>query len=81
MENTDPKHILKGIIGITKATLGIDKTSECDYNRRRRICMECPHLNIKQTSNMTAKKVCGKCGCNIDLKAKINSEHCPIEKW
>ncbi len=78
MKNEDltPKQIVKGIMGIAKATMGIDKTLQELYIQRLKICNNCDFC-IKNENKIK----CGKCGCNLKLKAKINSEECPIGKW
>lgn len=40
--------------------------------RRRAICAACPHFVGNR---------CAKCGCNLNAKVMMSTEHCPIEKW
>lgn len=39
-------------------------------------CNKCKYL-----VNIEHKKICGLCGCFLDLKTTVLSEKCPIEKW
>lgn len=73
--------IIKGTVGITKATLGIDSTDIQLRNKRLNICNNCVHNITKKNILGNLIKECSECGCNINLKIKINSESCPINKW
>lgn len=44
------------------------------YEYRRQVCEGCPHY--KDTFDM-----CGECYCVIHVKAKLHTEHCPLNKW
>jgi hypothetical protein len=43
-----------------------------EKQRRLDLCVICEHY---------ANGRCGKCGCNLDVKAGWDSEKCPIGKW
>lgn len=68
--------IKNGLIGITKAKLGIDKADDIIYYDRLNICNSCVHCFKNST-----KIKCMKCGCNLKLKARIQHESCPLNKW
>lgn len=76
MENENLNKLIKGGIGVTKASLGIDKSSDSLIKKRLRICEDCEFKKVK-----LKKDICSKCGCILSLKTKINSEKCPIGKW
>lgn len=66
-------------ISATQAALaaGLDAVERADEEtakKRIEICVECPHL-IKIT------RQCKECGCFVDLKTKLKTQRCPIEKW
>jgi hypothetical protein len=43
-----------------------------EIERRMAICQGCEFFTGKS---------CKKCGCNINFKARLETEHCPIGKW
>jgi len=43
-----------------------------EYGERLKICNACP-FRIQNS--------CGKCGCNLSIKAKGHAFHCPEKKW
>ena len=42
--------------------------------QRLAICNDCPLFN----ADMVA---CGACGCNLNVKAKLQDATCPIGRW
>lgn len=64
-----------GIVGLTKAALGIDKSDQSE--QRLAICNECPKA-VKIIGNT---KQCAVCKCFLKSKVKIASEKCPLGKW
>ena len=48
--------------------------SEEEYSARLNICQACPHL-------IADKMRCGKCGCKLQFKARMETARCPIQKW
>jgi hypothetical protein len=50
------------------------KASASEIERRMDICRDCQHF---QESPMK----CRKCGCYLNLKTRLETEHCPIQKW
>ena len=44
------------------------------YNKRMEICKGCEKFNPESVR-------CNDCGCFLEIKAKWNSEKCPLEKW
>ncbi len=46
--------------------------SDDEKNRRLSICRECEFLKNSR---------CEKCGCFMNFKAKLSSEHCIEGKW
>lgn len=45
-----------------------------EYRERLDTCNECPFLLRKN-------KRCGKCGCLLEFKARMKTQHCPEKKW
>jgi hypothetical protein len=54
------------------AKSGFETVNKEDYDKRVEICNICPWRD-----NMT----CTKCGCFINLKAKIKESKCPDDRW
>lgn len=52
----------------------IKLTSDEVYQQRIKICEGCEFLNKDLYR-------CGKCGCFVQIKAKIFASKCPIKKW
>ena len=52
----------------------IEKVSDEVSDARIEICKQCPQF-IKSTSQ------CKKCGCIMNLKAKLPNAFCPLNKW
>jgi len=42
------------------------------YESRLRVCTTCDYLN---------SGMCGACGCFVELRAYLNKNSCPYEKW
>ena len=62
--------------------VGFSVASEDVFETRLRACLSCP--NIRQTSSTEAaykilktRATCGLCGCDVEKKARMNSEKCP----
>lgn len=51
---------------------GLEISNTEEKNKRIEICKECEHYNNGN---------CRLCGCNMNLKTRIDSAHCPIGKW
>ena len=58
--------------------------SEEEQKRRLDICRECEYFtpNIAELPERQRKQErCVKCGCFMNFKTKLRSQHCPIGKW
>ncbi len=64
--------IAKGVIGLAKATLGIDRADATTIARRNTLCSECPKLI--RTAGVLRR--CGVCGCIIVAKIRLASQSC-----
>lgn len=53
---------------------GMPVLSEEQAQQRLSICGECEFF-------ISAEKRCGKCGCYMEVKAKMATTKCPIGKW
>lgn len=49
-----------------------ESVSDSLYEERLSICTECERL---------ADGMCRACGCYVELRAKIEKNSCPYEKW
>ncbi|MCF2133790.1 MULTISPECIES: hypothetical protein [Burkholderiaceae] len=51
--------------------------------RRLRACLACPNLRTSSTATvyklMKTQASCALCGCDVEKKARMSSEHCPGE--
>ena len=71
--------IVKGVVGLTKVTLGIDKADDKTIQTRTDICLVCAALNRRGTTINGYK--CKLCGCWITKKVKLSKQSCPLGKW
>jgi hypothetical protein len=58
--------------------------SEEEQKRRMEICRGCEHFtpNIPELPEHQRKQErCVKCGCFMNFKTKLRSQHCPVQKW
>ncbi|MEE9404256.1 MAG: hypothetical protein V3V20_05140 [Algisphaera sp.] len=86
-----PLHLLRtalrGMIGLSKATLDLEPVDEETRQHRRRICAACPaatrtkRLGIMPLSVLTPTSTCSVCRCNLHAKIKLASEQCPRHLW
>jgi len=53
---------------------GLQLVDDAEHARRLAICEGCEHYDGDRHR-------CRKCGCWSNLKAKLASEKCPMEKW
>jgi hypothetical protein len=49
-------------------------SSKEEKERRLAICKECEFFQASPLK-------CRKCGCFLQLKTRLETEHCPIGKW
>jgi len=66
-----------GAIGrVAAATLRGEKVAvdRAEQGRRLEICRQCPEFDPGPTR-------CRKCGCSLPLKARLETEHCPLGEW
>ena len=68
--------LIKGISGLSKAALDIDRADQDTIKQREEQCNGCPYQ--KYTLGIER---CGDCGCVLRAKRKIKSEKCPQNKW
>ena len=71
------EHYVQGVMGLTKAALGIMKAPEDVILKRRGICNACEHkiiVNSKMLGGMVGK--CELCTCNIKAKTLLSDEEC-----
>ena len=47
------------------------------FNERIKICKECPFAVLNQWKKLR----CLKCGCFMDVKARLQNAECPEKKW
>ena len=58
----------------TAEKVGITVAEETVVQERINICNNCEHL-------FQPTRTCKLCGCFVDLKTKIKTSSCPINKW
>jgi hypothetical protein len=54
---------------------GMKKVSQEEMDRRMDICKGCEFFTDGDRPR------CSKCGCHLNIKARWESAHCPIDKW
>jgi hypothetical protein len=62
----------RGIVGLLKWILHIDRASKLIIMNRRGYCETCHYRD---------GDVCEVCGCFLFPKTSIASEHCPLGVW
>lgn len=67
-----------GMVGIAKATLGIDPAPAETVEARRKTCESCPD-GLYADGRCDLRK--GGCGCRLALKWKVAGERCPRGHW
>jgi hypothetical protein len=58
------------VIGVKDYLLG---NNEELYQKRVAVCFECPMYSLWG--------VCGKCGCNLQMRLRNPNLNCPVGKW
>lgn len=80
----DTKTLIKGVIGLSKAALHIDRADPSLVECRRELCNSCQHRKVVFTEvcgqEMNVAK-CTICKCYIQAKVLILGEKCPINIW
>ena len=66
--------IIRFLKAITNYILFGKRVSFNDFVYRLTVCETCKNINKENWS-------CGKCGCRLDKKAKMNTENCPDDRW
>jgi hypothetical protein len=60
-------------------------TAEDEYEARIHICFSCPNMSKPPTSPLysllNTRYICGLCGCDIERKAKLDTEACPDTEY
>jgi hypothetical protein len=52
------------------------------YHERLALCNSCPdRLEHANNKKLTKFSRCPECGCICSLKAKLNTEECPLGDW
>lgn len=64
--------MVKGAIGLAKATAGIDEADDGTIRLRFARCVTCPSHDAGR---------CDSCGCWIGPKIRVASESCPEGRW
>ena len=62
-------HLLNHVVG------GMKNVSQEEMDRRIDICKGCEFFTDGD------RPKCSKCGCHLNIKARWESAHCPIDKW
>lgn len=68
------KRIVRFLKALWKYLLYGNRVSFETYVDRLNFCNSCEHLNRE-------KWQCNICGCYMDKKCKMNTEHCSVKKW
>jgi hypothetical protein len=72
------KKLAKGVPGLLKSELGIDKAEPREIDRRTSICLNCPD-GIYEFGVCSEER--GGCGCFLASKVTIEGESCPKGHW
>ncbi len=77
--NGPPPTLIDRVKTVTKAVVnyvmsGGPNVNDEEKERRMSICRECPFF-------VHESQTCKECTCAMNLKTRMESEHCPIGKW
>lgn len=68
-------NLAKAAVAETKAVLqGVPPRSEDEVAALLDICRACEHFRHSDQR-------CSQCGCFMNFKARLRSQHCPVGKW
>ena len=67
------RRLVAGAKGLASATLGLDRASREEVNRRLSVCATCPEL--------TPAGRCRVCSCWVSQKARLKKQACPKKLW
>jgi len=68
------KAVSLGKAVVTHAITGFEYADQQTLTARMAICDICEHYR-------KAVNTCNLCGCSLQSKMKMASQHCPIDKW
>ena len=71
----------RGVVGLAKATLGVDKAPTNVVLLRRAVCEVCERAEVRRLGGVAVLRRCEACSCFILPKTAIMSEVCPEGKW
>lgn len=70
-------NIAMGVINLTFESKEIEDIAR----PRLEICQQCPlKIELVKVMNKSVYQ-CTKCNCLIELKARVKTEVCPVNKW
>lgn len=72
------KKLARGVPGLLKSELGIDRAEAREIDRRTSICLNCPD-GIYEFGVCSEER--GGCGCFLASKVTIEGESCPKGHW
>lgn len=75
------RRALRGVRGLAKSAMGIDKPDDPTVQKRRKICEACPRLSKNSTGIITKRSKCMECTCYYIAKTRLQKEKCPLGKW
>ena len=74
------KTVKRGLVGLLKAAVGIDPSSEEMIQKRTAQCLSCEHRKFGG-ERLTGLSYCKICRCRLESKIKIAGEDCPVGRW
>lgn len=77
------KTLARGIHGVTKSVLRIDRATPDTIAARKQACQACPHSTKTLKGELVYDSHCTRCFCRISLKVTVIGEVCPDDppKW
>ncbi|MBI1335506.1 MAG: hypothetical protein GC164_00930 [Phycisphaera sp.] len=79
--------LVRGALGVSRATVGVDRVGEQTFVDRKRICASCEAASPRKATGIQGLKLltpmsrCKDCHCLIQLKTSLATERCPRGKW
>jgi len=79
--------VADGVVGLSKAALGIGLAGPEVIARRRDVCRQCPNASRSKDAKfapfngLTSFSRCAACACFVSAKTRLASEQCPLGHW
>lgn len=80
-------NLVEGVVGITKAAIGVGYAEKATIEARRDSCRICPEATKRpdpdypDSAILTSLSRCRRCHCFLAPKTVLSSSKCPNGRW